>query len=263
MRPSTAARPSLDRSRPLAARVPVGQRAQGSRSTGTWRCAAEAADPDFWLRLRAGPCAVSARDRARLSDRRRARADARSPARCPRSGVPLGWLGGGSDYTGFSSPVHTSRTVREPRAMPPLPRRPEPAAFPTLARGEYRYDFGDTVRLDSAHAHVHPWPQLSTASCVPAERATLCAVPTLGASSSSCRPGSSSTHGGPLRRGRLSRRPGWRSLEQRAFILAAGSRRTRCGSTFRKKAEAARQAGEPRRCPDRPVRAWPLRHGRV
>jgi tryptophan synthase beta chain len=55
--------------------------------------------------------------------------------------VVIGCAGGGSNFAGLAFPF-----VREKLAgnMDPVIRAVEPAAAPSLTRGEYRYDFGDT-----------------------------------------------------------------------------------------------------------------------
>jgi tryptophan synthase beta chain len=55
--------------------------------------------------------------------------------------VVIGCAGGGSNFAGMAFPF-----VREKLAgnMDPVIRAVEPAAAPSLTRGEYRYDFGDT-----------------------------------------------------------------------------------------------------------------------
>ncbi len=58
--------------------------------------------------------------------------------------VVVGCVGGGSNFAGLAFPFFgEARAGRRP-----LPRllAVEPAACPTLTRGEYRYDFGDTAR---------------------------------------------------------------------------------------------------------------------
>jgi tryptophan synthase beta chain len=56
----------------------------------------------------------------------------------------VGCTGGGSNFGGLSFPF-----LREKLAgrMDPVIRCVEPAACPSLSRGEYRYDFGDTGQL--------------------------------------------------------------------------------------------------------------------
>jgi tryptophan synthase beta chain len=56
----------------------------------------------------------------------------------------VGCTGGGSNFGGLAFPF-----LREKRAgrMAPVIRAVEPAACPSLTRGEYRYDFGDTVGM--------------------------------------------------------------------------------------------------------------------
>lgn len=56
--------------------------------------------------------------------------------------VLIGCTGGGSNFAGLSFPF-----LREKMAgkMDPIIRCVEPAACPTLTKGEYRYDFGDTA----------------------------------------------------------------------------------------------------------------------
>ncbi|MEQ8718911.1 MAG: TrpB-like pyridoxal phosphate-dependent enzyme [Acidimicrobiales bacterium] len=58
--------------------------------------------------------------------------------------VLVGCTGGGSNFAGLSLPF-----LREKLAgrMDPVIRCVEPAACPTLTRGEYRYDFGDTAGM--------------------------------------------------------------------------------------------------------------------
>ena len=56
----------------------------------------------------------------------------------------IGCVGGGSNFAGLSVPVDSRRAARrsELRFL-----AAEPAACPTLTRGAYRYDFGDTAGL--------------------------------------------------------------------------------------------------------------------
>ena len=58
--------------------------------------------------------------------------------------VIVGCTGGGSNFGGLAFPF-----LREKLAgrMDPIIRCVEPAACPTLTRGEYRYDFGDAVGM--------------------------------------------------------------------------------------------------------------------
>ncbi len=58
--------------------------------------------------------------------------------------VVIGCAGGGSNFAGFSFPF-----VREKLAgnMDPVIRAVEPAAAPSLTRGSYQFDFGDTVGM--------------------------------------------------------------------------------------------------------------------
>jgi tryptophan synthase beta chain len=58
--------------------------------------------------------------------------------------VIVGCTGGGSNFAGLSFPF-----LREKLAgrMDPVIRCVEPAACPSLTRGEYRYDFGDTIGM--------------------------------------------------------------------------------------------------------------------
>jgi tryptophan synthase beta chain len=59
--------------------------------------------------------------------------------------VVIGCVGGGSNYAGLSYPFMADRL----RGVTPDMRflATEPAACPTLTRGEYRYDFGDTGQM--------------------------------------------------------------------------------------------------------------------
>jgi len=58
--------------------------------------------------------------------------------------VIIGCAGGGSNFAGFAFPF-----IREKLAgnMDPVIRAVEPAAAPSMTRGEYRYDFGDTAGM--------------------------------------------------------------------------------------------------------------------
>jgi tryptophan synthase beta chain len=58
--------------------------------------------------------------------------------------VIVGCTGGGSNFGGLAFPF-----IREKLAgrMDPVIRCVEPAACPSLSRGEYRYDFGDTIGM--------------------------------------------------------------------------------------------------------------------
>ena len=58
--------------------------------------------------------------------------------------VLVGCTGGGSNFGGLAFPF-----LREKLAgrMDPVIRCVEPAACPSLTRGEYRYDFGDTIGM--------------------------------------------------------------------------------------------------------------------
>jgi tryptophan synthase beta chain len=58
--------------------------------------------------------------------------------------VVIGCVGGGSNYAGIAYPFIREK-LRDGRATRFIAA--EPAACPTLTRGEYRYDFGDTVGL--------------------------------------------------------------------------------------------------------------------
>ena len=58
--------------------------------------------------------------------------------------VVVGCVGGGSNFAGLAYPFVRAQPARrrETRFV-----AAEPAACPTLTRGAYRYDFGDTVGL--------------------------------------------------------------------------------------------------------------------
>jgi tryptophan synthase beta chain len=58
--------------------------------------------------------------------------------------VVVGCVGGGSNYAGLAYPF-IRRDLREQRKTRYIAA--EPSACPTLTRGEYRYDFGDTVGM--------------------------------------------------------------------------------------------------------------------
>src|SRR5207244_7094336 len=59
--------------------------------------------------------------------------------------VVIGCVGGGSNYAGLAYPFMADRL----RGVTPQMRflATEPAACPTLTKGEYRYDFGDTGQM--------------------------------------------------------------------------------------------------------------------
>ena len=71
--------------------------------------------------------------------------------------VLVGCTGGGSNFGGLAFPF-----LREKLAgrMNPTIRCVEPAACPTLTKGEYRYDFGDTAGHDAADEDAHARPRL-------------------------------------------------------------------------------------------------------
>ena len=64
----------------------------------------------------------------------------------------VGCVGGGSNFAGLTFPF--LRRVLRGEAKTRFVAA-EPAACPTLTRGAYAYDFGDTCRPDAADAHVH------------------------------------------------------------------------------------------------------------
>ncbi|MFH1571693.1 MAG: TrpB-like pyridoxal phosphate-dependent enzyme [Gemmatimonadota bacterium] len=59
--------------------------------------------------------------------------------------VVIGCFGGGSNFAGFSFPFLRHKLSGEKEDMRVVAC--EPASCPTLTKGEYRYDFGDTVGL--------------------------------------------------------------------------------------------------------------------
>ncbi|HCL71980.1 MAG TPA: TrpB-like pyridoxal-phosphate dependent enzyme, partial [Gammaproteobacteria bacterium] len=58
--------------------------------------------------------------------------------------VLVGCTGGGSNFGGLAFPFLREKLAGK---MNPTIRCVEPAACPTLTKGEYRYDFGDTAGL--------------------------------------------------------------------------------------------------------------------
>ena len=84
--------------------------------------------------------------------------------------VIVGCVGGGSNFGGLTFPFlrGTLRGENQIRYV-----AAEPAACPTLTRGVYAYDFGDTVGPDAADADVHARPRLR-----PAARSTRAACAT-------------------------------------------------------------------------------------
>ena len=76
-----------------------------------------------------------------------------------RASVPtsiVGCVGGGSNYAGSGVPVHGRQAPRRdaPRGSWPT----EPAACPTLTKGRFAYDYGDTAADRSDRADVHAGP---------------------------------------------------------------------------------------------------------
>ena len=69
----------------------------------------------------------------------------------------VGCTGGGSNFGGLAFPF-----LREKLAgtMSPTIRAVEPASCPSLTRGVYAYDFGDTAGMTPAHEDAHPGPRL-------------------------------------------------------------------------------------------------------
>ena len=133
----------------------------------------------------------------------------------------------------------------------------EPAACPTLTRGVYRYDFGDTVGHDAADADVHARPRLRAAA-------------------------------GARRRAALPRRRADRSaalvkaglVEARAYRARTRPSRRRCAFARTEgiipapepahairavidEAEAAKRGGRGAGDPVQPLRPRPLRHVRL
>ena len=64
----------------------------------------------------------------------------------------IGCVGGGSNYAGFSYPFMGDKLAGKLDATFVAT---EPAACPTLTRGEFAYDFGDTGEMTPHRAHVH------------------------------------------------------------------------------------------------------------
>jgi len=58
--------------------------------------------------------------------------------------VVIGCAGGGSNFAGFSFPFVRVKLAGK---MDPVIRAVEPAAAPSLTRGSYQFDFGDTVGM--------------------------------------------------------------------------------------------------------------------
>jgi tryptophan synthase beta chain len=56
----------------------------------------------------------------------------------------VGCTGGGSNFTGLSAPFLREKLAGK---IDPTIRCVEPAACPSLTKGEYRYDFGDTIGM--------------------------------------------------------------------------------------------------------------------
>jgi len=56
----------------------------------------------------------------------------------------VGCTGGGSNFAGLSFPIMREKLAGR---MSPIIRAAEPEACPSLTKGEYRYDFGDTIGM--------------------------------------------------------------------------------------------------------------------
>ena len=95
--------------------------------------------------------------------------------------VVVGCVGGGSNFAGLAYPLIRKR-IRE--GLDTRFLAAEPAACPTLTRGAYRYDFGDTVGPHPADADVHARATTSSRPrCTPAACATTATRPAFPGSS--------------------------------------------------------------------------------
>ena len=81
----------------------------------------------------------------------------------------IGCTGGGSNFGGIAFPFVRENIIngKKTRII-----AVEPAAAPSLTRGVYAYDFGDTAADDAADEDVHPGPRLH-ARADPRRRAAL------------------------------------------------------------------------------------------
>ena len=166
--------------------------------------------------------------------------------------VVVGCVGGGSNYAGLAYPF-IRRDLREQGNTRYLAA--EPTACPTLTRGEYRYDFGDTVGMTPlmpmytlGHDFVPP-PVHAGGLRYHGDAPSLSQLVREGVISARAIPQTSAFEAAVA----FARTEGIIPAPEPAHALRVAF----------EEAEAARQAGEPRVDPDRPVRAWPLRHGRV
>ena len=166
--------------------------------------------------------------------------------------VVIGCVGGGSNFAGIAFPfLHKTLTEGVKTKFLAI----EPSSCPTLTRGTYTYDFGDTAGLDPAGQDVHPGPRLR-AGVDPRRRPALSRhVP------DHLDPGECRLHRAARLRPEPVLRGGHHVRPQRGDHPRAGeqprhSRRDRRG--------AGRQGdGREEGDPVQPVRPRPLRHGRL
>ena len=111
--------------------------------------------------------------------------------------VVIGCVGGGSNFGGLALPFVRDKIAGAEIDIVAC----EPAACPTLTRGPYAYDFGDTGQPDAARPHAHARPRLRAA-----RRSTRAACATTAPRRSS-RSSSSTAWSGPRRSARPTSSP--------------------------------------------------------
>ena len=82
--------------------------------------------------------------------------------------VVIGCVGGGSNFAGLAFPFLRHKLEGKDIRFVAC----EPHSCPSMSRGQYRYDFGDTTQAHAADQDVHPRPQLHAAGH-PRRRAAL------------------------------------------------------------------------------------------
>ena len=125
-------RPAAGSSRP----TPTAPAAWASRSARPWRTRPRATTPS----TRSAACSTTSCC-TRRSSGQEAREQLARPA--PSPDVIIGCVGGGSNFAGLAFPFLAEKAAGKDIRIVAA----EPAACPTLTRGHYGYDFGDTAKM--------------------------------------------------------------------------------------------------------------------
>ncbi len=166
--------------------------------------------------------------------------------------VVVGCVGGGSNFAGLSYPL-IRRRLRE--GLETRFVAAEPAACPTLTRGAYRYDFGDTVGMTP----LMPMYTLGHDFVPAAGPRGRPALPRRRAKPLRPRQGGNRRSEGDPADGGLRGRGSFRPGGGHRARAGAGARDPRDDRRGRGRQGGGRGAGDP----PGPLRARPLRHGRL